>query len=108
MPGSTPLLANDHEAMAQALAATTPDVVVASPGFAPHHRVLIEAAARSVPIWSEVELAWRIAPPGIVWIGLTGTNGKTTTVGMVSTILTGAGMVAPAVGNIGIRSPPRC
>ena len=99
--GITPLLANDHEAMAQALAATTPDVVVASPGFAPHHRVLIEAAARSVPIWSEVELAWRIAPPGIVWIGLTGTNGKTTTVGMVSTILTGAGMVAPAVGNIG-------
>lgn len=99
--GVTPLLASDNPAMVEALATTAPDVVVASPGFPPHHPVLVEAAARAVPIWSEVELAWRIAPPGIAWIGLTGTNGKTTTVSMVSTILTAAGMVAPAVGNIG-------
>ena len=100
-PGMTPLLAGDPAAMLDALALAGPDVVIASPGFPPHHPVLALAASRGIPIWSEVELAWRIAPAGIRWIGLTGTNGKTTTVSMVSTILTSAGMVAPAVGNIG-------
>lgn len=94
------------------------DLVVASPGWPPHHRVLAAAVARGLPVWSEVELAWRLradrvvsgpdgAPTGAPargpapWLVVTGTNGKTTTVGMLSAILTAAGERAPAVGNVG-------
>lgn len=82
-----------------------PDVLVASPGLRPALPVLQRAAAVGVPCWSEVELAWRVqeATPGeLPWLTLTGTNGKTTTVGMLSCILTAAGLRAPAVGNVGL------
>ena len=55
-------------------------------------------------MWSEIELAWRLqraTRPAVPWIVVTGTDGKTTTVGMLSAILTAAGLDAPAVGNIG-------
>jgi len=85
------------------LAAT--DLVIASPGWAPTSPVLVAAAARGVPVWSEVELAWRLRaerPTGPApWLAVTGTNGKTTTVTMLAAILTAAGLVAPAVGNVG-------
>lgn len=83
------------------------DLVVVSPGFRPTSDVVVAAGRRGVPVWSEVELAWRLrvdrahgAGPA-PWLALTGTNGKTTTVGMLSTILTAAGETAPAVGNVG-------
>ena len=85
----------------------TVDLVVASPGWPPTAPVLDEAARREIPVWSEVELAWRLrvdrgdgrgpAP----WLVLTGTNGKTTTVGMLEAMLTAAGERAVAVGNVG-------
>lgn len=92
------------------LAAT--DLVVTSPGWAPHHPLLAAATAAGVPVWSEVELAWRLradrtpgpdgAPRGPApWLVVTGTNGKTTTVGMLASILAAAGHRAPAVGNVG-------
>lgn len=92
------------------------DLVVASPGWPPHHPLLAAAVAAGVPVWSEIELAWRLradraaraggggtdAPTGPApWLVVTGTNGKTTTVGMLSSILTAAGLAAPAVGNVG-------
>ena len=51
--------------------------------------LLVQAAARGVPIWSEVELAWRLSRPAKVvpWLGITGTNGKTTTTQMLESIL---------------------
>lgn len=83
------------------------DLVVASPGWRPTAPVLAEAGRRGIPVWSEVELAWRLrvdrrggdgpAP----WLVLTGTNGKTTTVGMLEAVLTAAGLRAAAVGNVG-------
>ena len=56
-----------------------------------------------MPIWSEVELAWRLARPAknIPWLGVTGTNGKTTTTQMLESILRAAGLRTAAVGNIG-------
>lgn len=81
-----------------------PDVLVASPGLRPSLPVLRQAGALGVPCWSEVELAWRVQerrPDQLPWLTLTGTNGKTTTVGMLSAILTAAGLSAPAVGNVG-------
>jgi len=83
------------------------DLVIASPGWPPHHPFLAAAVDAGVPVWSEVELAWRLrvdrASGGgpAPWVVVTGTNGKTTTVSMLSSILTAAGLVAPAVGNVG-------
>ncbi len=83
------------------------DLVVASPGWRPTSPVLVAAAERGLAVWSEVELAWRLrvdrargdgpAP----WLAVTGTNGKTTTVGMLASIGTAAGLDLPAVGNVG-------
>lgn len=82
------------------------DLVVASPGLAPHHPLLRAASERSVTVWSEVELAWqvRVATSGgepAPWLAVTGTNGKTTTVGMLESILLAAGRATAAVGNVG-------
>jgi UDP-N-acetylmuramoylalanine--D-glutamate ligase len=83
------------------------DLVIASPGWRPTSPVLVAAAGRGLPVWSEVELAWRLrvdrargdgpAP----WLAVTGTNGKTTTVGMLASIGAAAGLDLPAVGNVG-------
>ena len=83
------------------------DLVVASPGWAPSNPLLAAATRRGLPVWSEVELAWRLRVPRAggaapaPWLAVTGTNGKTTTVGMLESILTAAGERARAVGNVG-------
>jgi UDP-N-acetylmuramoylalanine--D-glutamate ligase len=75
------------------------DLVVASPGVPPAAPPLAAARAAGVPVWSEVELAYRLAPVPI--LGVTGTNGKTTTTRMLAAALTAAGLRAEAAGNIG-------
>src|SRR5215207_8112829 len=72
-------------------------------GWHPDHSLLVASVERGVPIWSEVELAWRLSRPHKVvpWLGITGTNGKTTTTQMLESILTAAGLRTAAVGNIG-------
>ncbi len=78
------------------------DVVVVSPGYPPTHPLLDDARRRDIPVWGEVELAWRLRPEGAApWLALTGTNGKTTTVHMLESILRAAGRRAVAVGNVG-------
>ncbi|MEK0264578.1 UDP-N-acetylmuramoyl-L-alanine--D-glutamate ligase [Bifidobacterium mongoliense] len=83
------------------------DLVVTSPGFNPRTPFLVAAHEHGIPVWSEVELAWnlRVANSGTGqpagWIGVTGTNGKTSTTQMVSAMMRAAGFEAPAVGNIG-------
>ena len=77
------------------------------PGWPPHHPLLAAARERGVPVWSEVELAWQVrvdrASGGgpAPWLAVTGTNGKTTTVGMLESILRAAGENVAAVGNVG-------
>ena len=83
---------------------TLPDgvaLVVTSPGWRPDAPLLAAAAAREVPVWGDVELAYRLRPPGQEWLGVTGTNGKTTTVQMLASILRAAGHHAVATGNVG-------
>ncbi|WP_420175728.1 UDP-N-acetylmuramoyl-L-alanine--D-glutamate ligase [Luteococcus sp. OSA5] len=79
------------------------DLVVTSPGWRPSAPLLEQAAARGVPIWGEVELAWRMQHPdrAVPWLAITGTNGKTTTTQMLESILAAAGLKTSAVGNIG-------
>ena len=78
------------------------DLVITT-GWHPDHSLLAAAVQRGVPIWSEVELAWRLSRPHKVvpWLGITGTNGKTTTTQMLDSILAAAGLRSAAVGNIG-------
>ncbi|MDR0960575.1 MAG: UDP-N-acetylmuramoyl-L-alanine--D-glutamate ligase [Propionibacteriaceae bacterium] len=78
-------------------------LVVASPGWPPSASLLKQALAAEVPIWGEVELAWRLQQPDRVvpWLAVTGTNGKTTTVGMLESILRAADLKVAAVGNVG-------
>ncbi len=76
--------------------------LVVSPFFGPNHPLVRGAQAAGLEIYSEPELAWRLRPAGAPpWLGLTGTNGKTTTVTMLAAILAAAGLSTRAVGNIG-------
>ena len=79
------------------------DLVVTSPGWRPDQPLLVAAAAAGTPVWGEVELAWRMRPleGAAPWLTVTGTNGKTTTVQMLTSILRAAGLRACSAGNVG-------
>ena len=70
------------------------ELLVKSPGVPREAPLVAEAERRGTPIWSEVELGYRLLRPRLV--GVTGTNGKTTT-----TELLGAMLDAPTAGNVG-------
>ncbi len=80
------------------------DLVVTSPGWAPSTPLLAQARERGIPIWGEVELAWRLRDPAhpAPWLAVTGTNGKTTTVQMLEAMLRAGGLRAVACGNVGL------
>ncbi|MFD7895899.1 UDP-N-acetylmuramoyl-L-alanine--D-glutamate ligase [Streptomyces sp. NPDC059743] len=79
------------------------ELVVTAPGWRPDKPLFTAAAAAGVEIWGDVELAWRLrGPDAAPWLAVTGTNGKTTTVRMLASILTAAGLRTAAVGNIGV------
>jgi len=82
-----------------------PDLVVVSPGYHPDHPLLRLASDRGVQIWGDIELAWRVRDKSgtpAEWLCGTGTNGKTTTVGLTVAMLRADGRRAAACGNIGI------
>jgi UDP-N-acetylmuramoylalanine--D-glutamate ligase len=72
------------------------ELVVPSPGMAPHGPLLAKASEGGLPVWSEPELAWRLSPGATTVVAVTGTNGKTTT-----TELLAEALQAPPAGNIG-------
>ncbi|MFI1756269.1 UDP-N-acetylmuramoyl-L-alanine--D-glutamate ligase [Streptomyces sp. NPDC020571] len=82
------------------------ELIVTAPGWKPTKPLFTAAGEAGVPVWGDVELAWRLrgldgrkpAP----WLAVTGTNGKTTTVQMLASILKAAGLRTAAVGNIGV------
>jgi UDP-N-acetylmuramoylalanine--D-glutamate ligase len=83
------------------------DLLVVSPGWKPTAPLIEQAQARGLPVWGEVELAWRLRGPGsegtpAPWLAVTGTNGKTTTVQMLDAILRAAGLRSVAAGNVGL------
>lgn len=80
------------------------DLLVVSPGFRPDAPIITAARERGVPVWGEVELAWRLRDPEhpAPWLCITGTNGKTTTVQMLDSILRAAGLRSVAAGNVGL------
>lgn len=75
--------------------------VVKSPGIPPSAAPLRALRERQVPIYGEIEFAARHLPKGAKVVGITGSNGKTTSVTWLTHILQQAGMDAVACGNVG-------
>ncbi|MDR6141982.1 UDP-N-acetylmuramoylalanine--D-glutamate ligase [Microbacterium foliorum] len=93
----------------EALTEFAPEVVIASPGFAPSHPVIRWAQESGIALWGDVELAWRVRdkvprPDGTPadWVLITGTNGKTTTTQLTASLLVEGGLRAAPCGNIGV------
>lgn len=79
------------------------DVFVVSPGIRPTSTIIRQAQTLGIPVWGELELAWRLrarhnpAP----WLCVTGTNGKTTATLMLASMLAADGRKVAAAGNVG-------
>ncbi|MPZ64681.1 MAG: UDP-N-acetylmuramoyl-L-alanine--D-glutamate ligase [Pseudonocardiaceae bacterium] len=82
------------------------DLIVTSPGWRPDVPLLLAARRAGIDVVGDVELAWwldQVRPDGPAdWLVVTGTNGKTTTVGMLESMLRTAGLDAMACGNVGL------
>jgi UDP-N-acetylmuramoylalanine--D-glutamate ligase len=82
-----------------------PDFAVVSPGFSPRHPLVVELEKKGILVIGDIELAWRLRDKHDVvakWIGVTGTNGKTTTSEMTTAMLLASGKRVLACGNIGV------
>ncbi len=76
------------------------DLIVLSPGVPAQLPALEAARARGIPVWSEIELAWRFLRGKLV--AITGSNGKTTTTSLVAHILKTSNIHTLVGGNIGV------
>ncbi|MEO7793125.1 MAG: UDP-N-acetylmuramoyl-L-alanine--D-glutamate ligase, partial [Thermoanaerobaculia bacterium] len=78
------------------------DALVVSPGVGLDHPLLRRAAELGVPVVAEVELAWSfLDDKDAIVVGITGSNGKSTTTAMTGAFLAGAGFAVEVCGNIG-------
>ena len=75
------------------------DLVVKSPGVPGETVLVAEARAREIPVWSEIELGTRLLPNPL--LGVTGTNGKTTTSELLGAIFRAASRPVEVAGNVG-------
>ncbi len=99
------LVVHPDDAVPGEVEAFDPELVVVSPGYRPDHPTLAWATERGIPVWGDIELAWRLrdkAGAPADWITVTGTNGKTTTVQLATHLLLEDGRRAMAAGNIGV------
>ena len=87
-------LGSEEETLLQGI-----DLVVTSPGVPADAPLVAGAHARAVPVWTELELGARLLPNPV--IGITGTNGKTTTTALLGEIFDQAGIPCEVAGNIG-------
>ncbi|HEX4525552.1 MAG TPA: UDP-N-acetylmuramoyl-L-alanine--D-glutamate ligase [Gaiellaceae bacterium] len=76
------------------------EVVVKSPGVPGEAPLVVAARERGIPVWSEVELGYRLLPEA-KFVGVTGTNGKTTTTELLGAIFRAAGRDVAVAGNVG-------
>jgi UDP-N-acetylmuramoylalanine--D-glutamate ligase len=77
------------------------DLLVKNPGIPNNHAYVKKAAELNIPVINELELAYRYFPKGVKIIGVTGTNGKTTTTTIIYKLLVETGKPAYLMGNIG-------
>jgi UDP-N-acetylmuramoylalanine--D-glutamate ligase len=76
------------------------ELVVKNPGIPGERPLVVIARERDIPVWSEVELGYRLLP-GTRFVGVTGTNGKTTTTELLGAIFRAAGRDVAVAGNVG-------
>ena len=88
-------LGNEEGALLSAV-----DVVIKSPGVPGENPLVQEARERALPVWSEVELGYRLLRPR-PFLGVTGTKGKTTTVELLGEMFRAAGRAVAVGGNVG-------
>jgi UDP-N-acetylmuramoylalanine--D-glutamate ligase len=77
------------------------ELVVKSPGVPAESPLAAAARARAIPVWSEIELGFRLLPGNNPLVGVTGTNGKTTTTELLAAIFRAAGREVEVAGNVG-------
>jgi UDP-N-acetylmuramoylalanine--D-glutamate ligase len=75
------------------------ELLIKSPGVPGESPLATAAHARGIPIWSEIELGFRLL--GNPFIGITGTNGKTTTAELLGAMFRAAGTPVAVAGNVG-------
>jgi len=79
-------------------------LAIVSPGWRVDHPLISLVRESGIELISEIDLAWKVKQqicPNQRWIALTGTNGKTTTVQMLESMLIESGINAKACGNLG-------
>jgi UDP-N-acetylmuramoylalanine--D-glutamate ligase len=76
------------------------DVLVKSPGVPGEKPLAVAARERGIPVWSEIELGFRLLRPR-PFVGVTGTKGKTTTVELLGEMFRAAGRPVAVAGNVG-------
>jgi UDP-N-acetylmuramoylalanine--D-glutamate ligase len=96
LPAGVVGLIGDDPALADGV-----DLVVKSPGVPGSSPVVAAARVAGVPVWSEVELAFRLLGPEHPWIAITGTNGKSTATSLIGAMLEAGGVPCAVAGNIG-------
>ncbi|WP_055668740.1 UDP-N-acetylmuramoyl-L-alanine--D-glutamate ligase [Desnuesiella massiliensis] len=77
------------------------EMIVKNPGISNNHKYIERARELNIPVINELELAFYYFPKGITIIGVTGTNGKTTTITIIYEILKKASKSVFLMGNIG-------
>ena len=77
------------------------DYLIKNPGVPIDHKYVLKAHELGIEVINEVEMAFRLLPKGVKFIGITGTNGKTTTTTLVYKFLCEDGKSAHLTGNIG-------
>lgn len=77
------------------------DALLISPGWREDHPLVVAARKSNISIINEIDLAWSLKPASQKWLGLTGTNGKTSTVELAAHMIRTGGHSALACGNVG-------
>lgn len=103
------LIGDVAKQISQQLVDHRPELIVTSPGVRPDSWMIQWALENDVPVWVDIELAWRLRDKASVtdggpvaqWICITGTNGKTTTTQLTEAMLLAEGLRVAACGNIG-------
>lgn len=77
------------------------DYLIKNPGVPIHHKYVLKAEKLGIEVINEVEMAYRLLPKDVTLIGITGTNGKTTTTSLIYEVIKKSGKRCHLAGNIG-------
>ena len=78
------------------------DLLIKNPGIRPDNQVVLKAKELNIPVINEVEVSYNYLPEDVTIVGITGSNGKTTTTYLTYEILKMAGLPVHAGGNLGV------